>query len=595
MLKKFCFSILALILFAELLFSVQNDIIYFALTDRFYDGDTSNNLNVDLNDIKAFHGGDFRGLIDKIPYLKELGITALWITPFKQNRKNDFFGGHAFHGYWINDFYKVDSRLGTLDELKELSQKLKENNIKFIIDIVLNHVEWDAPLAQEKKEWFHNKGDISDWNDRYQLETHNMGGLHDLNQKNTEVYKYLLDNVKYWIKETDCDGIRFDAVKHIYREFWKDFLIDVKDFVKNEMHKDDFLIIGEVLHGDVRVINEYFELGFDYLFDFPLYYTIIEVFKNNGSMWALSSRLAEEKIYPDNAGLAPFIDNHDVPRFYNGNNIDALKLALSFIFTIRGIPTIYYGTEVPLKGASDDSGRKSMVFKKDMPVKNHISFLSELRKDNSVFTDGLHIELFVDNNIYSFMRVNENQEAIVVFNNANSSIKTEIPLIKDSASYNSDELLDFISLNAAKVENSNLKFSIAPKSAAIFITKNQPNQHTFYHKLLEQEEEKQKSAGQLIDHFIKVNYDKTEMGQQIYMVGNVEQIGNWDPNQAAGPFNCPNWPEWEMNVKLPPHRLVEFKFIIKDNQGNIIWAEGPNQVINTSDTSKTEFYFPFSK
>lgn len=576
-------------------YAYHNEVIYFALTDRFYDGDPSNNRNVDKNDILAFHGGDFRGLIKKIPYLNEIGATALWITPFKQNRENDFFGRHAFHGYWIDDFYEVDSRLGTFEELTELSNELRENDIKFIIDIVLNHVHWDAPLFKENKDWFHNKGDIEDWNDRHQLETHNMGGLPDLNQTNREVYDFLLDNVKFWIRKSNCDGIRFDAVKHIYKDFWEEFLKDVKDYVYNELNRDDFIIIGEVLHGDVRVMNEYFEVGFDYLFDFPLYYTIDEVFRNNNSMWRISSRLAEDAVYPEGARLSTFVDNHDTRRFYNGRNKDALKLALSFIFTVRGIPTVYYGTEVPFQGRNDDAGRQTMVFKEEAPVKEHIAFLSQLRQENCVFSNGMQFELFVNDDIYSFMRLNENQEAVVVLNNANRSVNVNIPLYDGSASYNSSQLTDLMSSITANVNDGKLSFSIPAKSASVFLIKDQPSQNEFFANIREKEEERRKIAGTLIDYEIKVNYDQTQMGEQVYMVGNIEQIGNWDPNKALGPFNCPNWPEWYMNVQLPPNRMVEFKFIVKDNDGNVRWADGDNHVINTSDMNNTKLQFPFSK
>lgn len=581
-------------LFFSPLFSNSNyDIIYFILTDRFNDANPENNFNVDKNNLQAYHGGDLKGIIEKIPYLKSLGITSIWISPVNDNRDKDFFGGWGYHGYWIKDFMKMEEHFGTIEDLQKLSAELHKNDIKLILDIVLNHTEWDAPLTS-KKSFFHNNGDIKNWNLQKEIEENNLSGLPDLNQDNPEVYEFLLNEVKYWIKISDCDGIRLDAVKHISHTFWKKFLKDIKEFLNTEIKKPGFIIIGEVLNGDVYYLNDYFNDGFDYLFDFPLYYSIKKVFKNNGPMWTLSSKLKQDAVYENQFGLSQFLDNHDVERFFN-NDINSMKLALDFIFTIRGIPTIYYGTEVPFSSSNEIDGRQDMIFDTGSELFKYISYLSSIRKEKKVFSDGQQIELYVDDDIYAFERINENEEAIIVLNNSGQNKAVEIPLLKGSCIIEGEELVDLLSLEKSNIKNNKLCYNIKFKSGNIFYKKCNVNHKEYIDKLIIEKKTQKNTSENYIEYNIKIKNDKTAFGEQIYIIGDIKELGNWNPENAVGPFSCPDWPVWEFKIKLPANQVIEFKFITKDDKRNIKWESGNNRLLNTSKTDETELNYIFNQ
>ena len=274
----------------------NDEIIYFVLTDRFLNGDTGNDFNTDKTNIKAYHGGDLQGVIDKLDYLKNLGTTTIWLSPVVDNRDKDFFGNWGYHGYWAKDLYKVDEHLGTIEKFKELVNKAHSKGIKILLDIVLNHVDYDHPIAIERHSpqnkyysWFHHSGNVADWNNQWWLENGELGGLPDFDQSNPEVVKYLTDFSGWWIKNTGIDGFRVDTVKHVQKDFWRTFT--------NEMHNyagRNFFLLGEVLNGNVDYCSEYSHTGFDSIFDFPLYYAINRALRSGQSMKEFSDVFSQD-------------------------------------------------------------------------------------------------------------------------------------------------------------------------------------------------------------------------------------------------------------------------------------------------------------
>ena len=265
-------------IFAESIDSWKDQIVYFVLLDRFFNGNTANDKNVDKNNFMAFHGGDIAGLEQKLDYLEELGVTAIWVSPFFENRPNAFYGQEAYHGYWPYDFFKIDERFGTTDELLSLRKSMKDKNIKFLMDMVVNHVGYDAPLVKEHEDWFNPMVNIKNWEDSEELKNRCIFGLPDFASQKPEVKDFFNKVSKHWIELLQPDGFRLDAVKHINDDFWKNFNENAR-----KLSNKDFLLLGEYLHGDPVKINEsWHTTGFNSLFDFPLYYTMLEVFAKNG-------------------------------------------------------------------------------------------------------------------------------------------------------------------------------------------------------------------------------------------------------------------------------------------------------------------------
>lgn len=441
----------------------NEDLIYFIMTDRFYDGDTSNDKDVIKGDLSAYNGGDFQGIIDKLDYIKNLGFTAIWISPVVENQSM------GYHGYWATDFYKTNEHFGTMDKLKELVTKAHSKGIKVIFDIVLNHTGSLHPYVNNPKytDWFHDYSEISDYNDQQQVENGWLAGLPDLNQDNPEVKKYLIDMAKWWIKETGIDGYRLDTTRHVPKSFWQDFSKEIK--------KDypDFYLIGEVFNGDINYVGSYQNTGIDGLTDFPLYYAINDVFKDSKSAVELADAISNAGSYKNRYVMGTFIDNHDVPRFVNQISSlqnERLESALTFMMTYTGIPIMYYGTEIGMDGGSDPDNRRDMDWSAKSSITDYIKKLVNIRKTNKALTDGDIKVLKADNNFISYSRKYQDNTVIVAFNTSDSknSVQFDIP---DQDKSNQKLAADLLTSKEYKIKNGKISLDMAPMQANVFVYK----------------------------------------------------------------------------------------------------------------------------
>ena len=432
----------------------QNDIIYFILTDRFNNKDPQNDFQTDPNNPLAYHGGDFQGIAEKIAYLKNLGVTALWITPVYLNIHRLPSESQPYHGYWTLDFEKVNPNLytpnnhtaeGSKQYLKELCDTLHHNGLKLILDMVVNHTGYDHPgLSGEpgtpiKPHWFNPSNSTSD-------EKMWLFGLPDLNHDLPEVADYFVNNIIDWIEATGIDGIRMDTVKNVERTFWYHF----KSYVKGKYPQ--ITVIGEVLDPDIPTLSRYQRyLAFDSLFDFALQQAIWDVFIHDQSLNRIARpRLRDDEpkgvldkdfLYTNQNRLVTLLDNHDLPkRFFsealdacNGNKQEALKIfkvATTFQLTTRGIPQIYYGTEIAQEGYRDPDNRRDMrwdVFEGGLepsskyPIEkdafSHVKKLVDLRSKSQALQYGPLLTLYVDYFVYAYLREFRGESVIVAINN----------------------------------------------------------------------------------------------------------------------------------------------------------------------------------
>ena len=444
-------------------------VIYFPFTDRFNNGDTSNDFNVNPNDIKAYHGGDLRGIINKLDYLESLGTTCLWLSPLYDNADQDHWGTSGYHGYWIKDHYAVDEHWGSMDDAKELVAKAHEKGMKVVLDTVLNQVAPDHAWTTDpsKHEWLHHNGGVTDWNNQWQVENCDLCGLPDVNQGNPETYQYLLENTLWWVKETGADGIRLDAIKHIDHGFWQKFAADIK----KEMG-EDFMVLGEALHGDPNVVSQYQRDGIDSLFDMPLYYTIRDTIAKDGSARNIGNRFAEDCKYPDASKLVTLVDNHDFERFqhFAGNRgDDKMMLAMDLIMTCRGIPSIYYGDEVNLEGGGDPDNRRDMQFGAKPYIAEHLQKLTSTRAACPALQFGQQLEMWQDDQIYCFGRRHEGQECITVLNNSYDYQSRDIPLREGSPLHDGDVMVDALTGDRFTVQNGRINVGVADKHGRVLV------------------------------------------------------------------------------------------------------------------------------
>jgi alpha-amylase len=432
----------------------QDDVIYFVVTDRFYNGDSDNDQDVNLTNPQVFHGGDFAGLKKKIPYFQTLGITALWLTPVYLNI-HDFFDSAGYHGYWAMDFERIDPHLYSINPdfaegsryyLKELVDTFHNAGIKVILDMVVNHTGYHTPAyeAYSYKKFEPRHFNIHHHDDPIE---HWLSGLPDLDHNQPEVGDYFVQNIIDWIKETGIDGIRMDTVKHVEPTFWYLF----KSYIKTS--NPQVTLIGEVLDWDPICVGHYQQQhDFDTLFDFPLCGAIKDTIVWDQPM----TKIARPRLHPNepkgildlnkpytNANrLITLLDNHDLDRRITTEILDRLghwdrdlarkilKLCLSLLFTIRGVPQVYYGTEIGLEGRQDPDNRRDMpwsIFGTDnrpaedhlfeLDIFDHIIKMIKLRSENKAIRYGYIFTLYVDQFLYSYLREFRGNVVLVVINN----------------------------------------------------------------------------------------------------------------------------------------------------------------------------------
>jgi len=437
------------------LFRWEGKTIYQIVTDRFHNGDRTNDEKTFPDNPNRFHGGDWQGVIDKLDYLEELGTDVIWLScPYENDR--DFLGSDGYHGYWPHNFEKAEPGFGSEAKLKELADKAHERGMKVILDVVVNHTGYNHPAARDPEfhDWFHRDGARNPFS-QYQLERGSLGGLPDLALEKEPVARHIIDVHKDWIGKTGVDGFRVDAIRHVPSDFLRDFDREMKE------SKEDFLTVGEVFWNDHHYLARYQKETQDSLFDFPLMQALKDVFGGNpeqslqdrwtrfnetkehnmgqalmdltkqggSSMKKLSEVFSHDHAYENPRVLSTILDNHDTNRFltHAGGDPAKLKLAGAFLFAIRGTPSLYYGTEVGLEGQMGEN-RKDMEFGANPELHDHFQKLIQTRKSSEVLQLGTQTELLAEDEAYCFTRVLPEREVICAFNNADEEQTLKIPL-----------------------------------------------------------------------------------------------------------------------------------------------------------------------
>ena len=472
----------------------RDQIVYFVMIDRFDDGDKNNNdqgyelynpLNIDF-----YSGGDIQGITRRIDYIKNLGATAVWLTPPVANL---WYSPHTkstgYHGYWARDFKSVDERFGTLDSYKLLSENLHENGMYLIQDIVANHVgnyfyydgEYNPENTSEnfkivegnlpglaptqfpfnkidrnnqehyESSIYHWTPEINDFYDPVQEFTYQLSELSDLNTSNPVVRKTLKQSLGYWIEEVGVDAFRLDTAKYLDPEFLGDLLHSEKGLLATAAStgRNHFPVFGELFETSLPYSDTAEKKFLKFqgtddkpilngLIGFPLYKSIEEVFRSGQPTRQISYRLKKQmELYRNPYMVLNFLDNHDVKRFHIKGNTQAFQQALAFIMTIPGIPVIYQGDEQGLFESREAMFAGGYHAEKDKFNQNsdlylHIKNLSKIRKTNKALTRGT-IEILADNDLFpgilAFKRTYQGESVIVLFNTAeNKILASNIPL-----------------------------------------------------------------------------------------------------------------------------------------------------------------------
>jgi glycosidase len=497
-----------------------DDVIYLIMPDRFSDGDQRNNTPADApaqaNDRKnprAWHGGDLRGVIDRLPYLKELGVTALWLNPWHDNWNGlnrcdkPWCPSTYYHGYHAIDYYRVEDRFGDLATLRELVQKAHALDIKIIQDQVANHVVIHHPWAKEPplENWFHGsiakhllnpfRGDLllsphaGEAARRPTLDGWFADDMPDMNQDESEVARYEIQNALWWIGVTGLDGIRQDTIQYMPRKFIRD--------LSRALHLQypRMWMVGEVFDRDP--VHTAFFLGgrkgwdgidteLDSVFDFPVWQVSLAVFTGKAPVRSLRDALKYDAAYSDASRLTTMANNHDVKRFMSldGATLHGAMLHVAFILAIRGTPQLYYGEEIVMEGGDDPDNRRD--FPGGFPGDLRNAFTNEgqtdaeqrmfkwtrdwikLRRGHSALRRGETIDLAFDDDVYAFARRDAKETIIVAFNR--NSAPKEIKIQGDALGMSDGAALIplIVAKDAAVVTAGLLRLTLPPKSAVAY-------------------------------------------------------------------------------------------------------------------------------
>lgn len=430
----------------------DEEIIYMIMTDRFFDGDESNNnpANVegsfDEEHLEAYHGGDFKGIIEKIPYLKDLGITTLWITPIVKNIDANMMadkGGKqfAYHGYWAEDFTKLDPHLGSEDDFKNLIDALHDNDIKLMVDVVINHSGYgtknQGPFAGMHRE----KSGAGD------IETE-LAGLPDFKTEDKSVRDKIIAWQVAWLKNiktakgNGIDYFRVDTVKHVDKDTMKDFKAEALKA------KPDIKMIGENFGASVFKDGGYLDPSMmDSLLDFE-FKDLAKDFVR-GKISETENRLEKRnsEISQDRQ-MGQFLSSHDEDGFLKvrlGGDLGKFLVASSLQLTAKGQPVIYYGEEIGQSGKKDnfDKGifsenRYDFDWSKteNNPILDHYQKLIAIRKAYpEIFARGDRKSLYMDDTVSVFARSLGDSELIIGINTSDEEKTISFDLKSDESLY----------------------------------------------------------------------------------------------------------------------------------------------------------------
>lgn len=657
--------------------SCSTDVIYQIITDRFLDGNPSNNPTgsiFDKSNLRKYHGGDWQGIINKINdnYFTNMGVTALWISPPVENitslePTND---SASYHGYWASDFFKTNPAFGSASDFKTLISTAHAKNIKIIIDFVPNHTstaEYRGYTFPDDGRLFRNGTLISSfsndtegifnhlsWSDFSTLENgiyHSLYGLADLNHMNSTVDTYMKDAINQWI-DWGVDGIRVDAVKHMAKGWQKNWLSSIYS------HKPVF-IFGEWYNGgtagDADMTDFTNNSGMN-LLDFRFANALRNVIGGSGSMYDLDAVIsATASDFDEVNNQVTFIDNHDQSRFFSlSSSSNKVDQAYAVMLTSRGVPTVYYGTEQYMSGTTDPYNRGDMTsFNTSSKAYTVISKLAPLRKTNPAMSYGDTKQRWINNDVYIYERQFGNSVALIAVNKSTISnyniigLNTALPagtykdvldgtLNGNGITVSGTGSVTAFDLGAGEVgvwqytgvETSPKIGNIAPSMAipantitidgrgfgntagSVQIGSNKATIESWSDEEIKAVIPSMKAGiynvtvissgnvtSNISDRFevlsgpqvavrFKVNNATTSYGSNVYLAGNVPELGNWSISGAIGPlFNSSGsigtYPTWFYDVNVPAGTTISYKFLKKDSSGNVTWEGGSAHTITT--------------
>ena len=501
-----------------------DDVLYLIMPDRFANGDPTNDEPAefpgshDRAKPRAYHGGDLRGVQEHLPYLKDLGITSVWLTPVLKNGS-----AQGYHGYGAVDLYAVDPHLGTVQDYQQLVDAAHKQQMKVFFDVVPNHVGPSHPWVKNPPlpDWFHGtaaqhissaspvkrtfygqseKKEVT--NDPFEalVDPHAtqqmrsnltegwfVNALPDLNTENPIVVRYLTQNSIWWAETSGLDGYRIDTFPYVSRNFWADWHSGLRTLYPR------LSTIGEVFHPDPTVTSFFVggRRGWDGIdtqlttvFDFPTYFTLRDVLLNGAPVGKIPNILRQDSLYPHPEYLVPFFANHDTTRFAGmpGVTPEKVKLAFGLTLTLRGIPELYYGDEIAMPGGGDPDNRRDFPggwhedpanaftlegrTASQQEIYQFVQSLLRLRREHEALRSGQLWHLAADDSSYVFVRESEIDRLAVAFNNSTAEKTLKVSL-RETPAANTSAVSVLFGNAHAELAGRELRLTLPPQSISI--------------------------------------------------------------------------------------------------------------------------------
>lgn len=567
----------------------RQETLYFLVVDRFHDGDPDNSegpnpelFDPERQDWGKYWGGDLQGVIDKLDYLKNLGVTAIWLTPLFEQVEALFVQSAAIHGYWTKDFKRINPRFIAKDDNPSLNQtqetrdtvfdklieELHKRNMKLVLDIVCNHSNPDfdgkkgelyddgvkiADFNDDKNNWYHHYGEVTNWEDEWQVQNCELSGLATFNENNTQYRDYIKSAIKQWL-DRGVDALRVDTVKHMPIWFWQEFNADILT------HKPDVFIFGEWIYSNPsnNASVDFANHSGMTMLDFGFCIAIREALGTmvEEGFHLVQNILDQDHRYSGATELITFIDNHDMHRFMSLNSDpDIVRLALCLLMTSRGIPCLYYGIEQYLHNDTNADGNpygnndpynRPMMEKWDVdsPLYRVVRLLSGIRRLNPAVSMGSQWQKYLEPDVYCYVRRYRDSVLFVALNRGETvtleEVDTELP---------DGEHTDILSREKYEVIDGKIvNLEIKAKDAIIM-------SHVG-----------ERVKGQTIVR-VQLNGVETQPGEIIVVTGDCPELGNWDISKAY-PLEFINTNTWFAEIPFDESagRLIAYKYAM--------WREG---------------------
>ncbi len=597
----------------------NDSVIYFAVVDRFHNGNPANDDGYNPASHDASHsdwfkywGGDLDGVLQKLDYIKELGCSAIWLTPLFDQIDGlvdvEGRGMAAYHGYWTKDFKRLDEHLvGKPEDVRvfasddtvfdKLVKAMHGKEMRMMLDIVCNHsspaqrpdmggcpgkgsIYDDGKLLtsydDDKLGWYHRSGGVHDWGNKSEVEKGELCGLADFNEARIGYRNYIKDAMRLWL-DKGVDAFRVDTVKHMPLWFWQEFVSDMV------FHRPGLFVFGEWFMGgcyddlSVQFANK---SGMGML-DFALQRGLEDCLARGAGQGfnLVNNVFLRDTLFDDCRHLVTFMDNHDMPRFMSSGATPArVDMGLALIITARGTPCIYYGTEQYLhndtNGGADPYNRPMMEnWDTSTPAFKLVKKLAKMRRENTAVQSGSLRPKLVSDDVYAYTRVYRGNCCLAAFNRGPDTAVTLEKIELPDGIYK-----DVLSDRAVTVKDGRIENLQLGRDTSFVLSYCAPA--------------REKAALEI--SFI-LNGFRTAYGQRVKVTGNCPELGNWDLEKAF-PLEYINDNMWlgHLQVHESAGKAIAYKFIVETDDDGVRYENRPAHFRHLPKTGLVELQHRWS-